>query len=194
MLVRAKISQGFTIVELMIASTIFTSILVLATTAVIAVGRNYQKGITISRSQNATNRVLDDIIRAITVSAVDPVNGGNSLCIGTIRYTMFLDQNVTEDGVHGLWKDEFGSGPCNPITQVELDAGAPGEEMIPVGMRLRNLSATQQGTLWNIRISIVSGPLDLIDPASNTCLSTRQGGQYCNVTDVNALVSRRNYL
>jgi prepilin-type N-terminal cleavage/methylation domain-containing protein len=121
-----KEKAGFTIIELMISTIVFSIILLGATTAVIQIGRMYYKGLVVSQTQETARRVIDDISREIQFSdkrIVRPapvqysISGGqitvNVFCVGTTRYSYVLglqvnnDNNLSEHRLrHTLWQDE----------------------------------------------------------------------------------------
>ena len=61
--------KGFTIVELMFSTTIFSAVLLLCLSALVQIGRMYYKGVTTSQTQEAARAVLDELTQAIQLSA-----------------------------------------------------------------------------------------------------------------------------
>lgn len=138
-------SSGFTIIELMIATVVFSVILLGAVTALIQVGRMYYKGIIASRTQQTARDLLDTISRPIqfngqglAMSPSDPaaalpeVSGIRTkvICIGTQRFTFGLNAQVTDkagldgqynlDGKHqarhAVWQDTISNpSACVPV-------------------------------------------------------------------------------
>lgn len=90
---------GFTIVELMIATVVFSMVLLICSFAVIHIGRVYYRGLILNRTQDTARRVADDITRSVQYSnGVSDIEGPvsdldnnniNHLCIGQNRYTYF---------------------------------------------------------------------------------------------------------
>lgn len=60
-----KNTAGFTIVELMIATVVFSVILILITTGIIQIGKAYYKGIIGSRTQETARKITDEVGRSI---------------------------------------------------------------------------------------------------------------------------------
>lgn len=138
-------SEGFTLVELLISTTVFSVILIAATTSIVQVSRMYSKGIIQSRTQQATRNISDEIVQSIQFSNDDvrhfgPVNNQSLktqvLCVGTTRYTYVLNlqQNSEvpagqfDNGQyplqikHSLWKDMVSTaGECQDAS----DPGTP---------------------------------------------------------------------
>jgi prepilin-type N-terminal cleavage/methylation domain-containing protein len=93
-----KISQGFTIIELMLASMAFSVALLVAISGFIGIGRLFFKGVSNSQTQQITRQAIDDIagnirtapsISDLQQSFFGPSNLAYYLyyCIGNIRYT-----------------------------------------------------------------------------------------------------------
>lgn len=101
-----KNQKGFTILELIIASTVFSLIMLLSTTGLIQIGKTYHKGQITAKTQETTRGVAEEISREVQFSgksvqsshlATDPgadygglgANGVKikATCIGDTRYT-----------------------------------------------------------------------------------------------------------
>lgn len=87
---------GFTIIELLMATTVFSIVLLLAISGFIGIGQAFFKGVSNSQAQQVARQTIDDIagnIRAApTISSQQtylPPGGGRYLyyCINNIRYT-----------------------------------------------------------------------------------------------------------
>ena len=103
--------KGFTILELMIATMVFSVILLGATTALIQIGKLYYKGVVSNRTQEVTRGIVDQIGQdlqfnagALTTYIPAPYPGITSspsstlkigaYCVGTTRYTYILNVQV----------------------------------------------------------------------------------------------------
>jgi prepilin-type N-terminal cleavage/methylation domain-containing protein len=110
--------NGFTIIELLFSTTIFSLVLLLCLSGLIQIGRMYYKGVTTSQTQQAARTLLDEISQSIQFSAADvteirlpgtgnlpgpelygtagPIPSGQTavgyFCVGTIRYTFAMDR------------------------------------------------------------------------------------------------------
>ncbi len=98
--------KGFTLVELMIASTVFAMLLLIATTALIQIGRVYYKGIISSQTQESARSIIDEITRSIQFNggSVKPVmamgpSPSNYFCIDDQRYSFVLGRKLLNSGV-----------------------------------------------------------------------------------------------
>ena len=68
-----KYEQGFTLVELMIALSIFSTILVISTLLLSQIGRLYTKGVNQAAVQNATRNISSDISTTLQFSGDEPI-------------------------------------------------------------------------------------------------------------------------
>lgn len=98
--------KGFTIVELMFATVIFSLILLLCLSSLVQIGRMYYKGVTTAQTQETARGLMDEVVQAIQFSSggitsptgpngpvVNPTdNPVGNFCIGSTRYTYALDR------------------------------------------------------------------------------------------------------
>jgi len=86
--------DGFTIVELLIATSIFSVILLTALAGFIEIGRLFYKGVSTTGTQNIANQISQDILGDFTtaenVSSASSGNGYTYYCVGNTRYTYNL--------------------------------------------------------------------------------------------------------
>lgn len=135
---RPQHQAGFTLVELLIATTVFSVILMAAAAALVQVGRMYYKGVVTTQVQNVARTVIDDVSRTIQFgdgsyekipaeasppTAQPPIQ---VICVGNTRYTYVVGMQVNNkipSGIynsaeypnqirHALWQDEIGSQQC----------------------------------------------------------------------------------
>ncbi|NBU34262.1 hypothetical protein EB118_16100 [bacterium] len=235
-----KHTNGFTIIELMFATTTFSVVLLLCLTGVIQIGRMYYKGLTTSQTQQTARSLLDELTQSIQLSgsnitATRNLSGGTApigpsiaavtspttgttgfFCIGTTRYTYALDrqQDNTNDGLkkkilHAMWADE--PGVCASVTNltqyftdfpVDLTQPTPssynGRDVLADNMRLTRLAIQQlsDDSVWQVTLTVAYGDEDLLitDPNNSTrriCQSTSLGGQFCAISELSTIVTRR---
>jgi len=214
-----KHNQGFTIIELLVASLVFATILTLVSVGLLQVGKVYYKGVTTTRTQETTRDIMDTISRTIqfdggTVTPIT-VDGGTNLsyfCINNDRYTFTLGKQLTDDtspgpnqSNHVLVKD---SAPCGG--SADFGALSPtATELMATRMRLVKLQLNNLGgSLYSVTVRVVSGDDDLLcspgvpgdcnltTPTTNldkddlTCKSIT-GGQFCAPAQLQAAVQKR---
>lgn len=94
--------KGFTIIELMIATAVLSTILVLATVVMVNIGSLYYKGINQARVQDDARSITDDIIKNIQLNDQPPigpvpvpgVSNSYAYCVGPVRYTYVLGAQI----------------------------------------------------------------------------------------------------
>jgi prepilin-type N-terminal cleavage/methylation domain-containing protein len=84
-------TAGFTIVELLLATSVFSIILLAALASFLQVGRLFYKGVSLTNTQNTATQVLNDVAHSLqtssTLSLPTTANGYTYTCIGNARYT-----------------------------------------------------------------------------------------------------------
>lgn len=217
---RARHQQGFTLIELMIATMVFSVILLGATTAVVQIGRMYYKGVIASRTQETARRTIDDISRTIQFNdteivpvapatiAVTGLSNGNvtirATCVGTTRYTYALNAQVDRQNDvnsnrlrHALWQDTVSDPSVCGANLPNLgneEPSAGGRELLGRYMRLKNLNIDPLGNPTTIAITVIYGDNDLLVPnASNptSCRGAVQGAQWCAFSSLTTQVRQR---
>lgn len=99
--------QGFTLVELLIATAFFSFILLFVTFGYVQINKAYNKGITVKKMHETARFLVEDISRALTsiTSSVDPS--------GLIRIVPTANGGslAVSDAVCYRWFTGFGSSP-----------------------------------------------------------------------------------
>lgn len=205
---RPSNSRGFTLVELMIATTVFSVVLLIVSVGLIQIGRAYYKNITSSRTQEAARSVIDDISGSSQLSESPPRISGDgvatpgAVCLGTDRYTYRIDDPISAPGEHALYADKISaSAECTPVN---LASPPEGRELLSENMRLLHFSVTPMGGLTNVHIKVGYGDSDLlthyhengtrnlaVSPSDAQCRSSSQGGTFCAVSELETIVKRR---
>lgn len=207
--------QAFTILELLIATMIFSVILLLVTTGVLQIGKTYYKGLLQSRTQETARNIINEISQGIqfsgeTVQPTAPSNpaanpyprsggvGKYTFCINGIGYAYVLDRELsTAAGPNKVSKTLISfSTPCNGFNPSAHDvATKTGKELLGQGMHLSELNVTDNGnSTYTIRVGIASGEFDLFNTNANgihhQCRSGA-GSQFCAVSILTTTVHKR---
>ncbi len=207
-----KREDGFTIVELMIATAVFSLVLLLCSFAIIHVGRMYYKGMITNRTQDVSRKVTDDIARAIQFGGSGDgfwregsntfANAGEvrALCLGSVRYSFSTERALGSDLPalpHVLWKDRIPvGGPCSPLDISQQDPGGiDGVELLGENMRVPVLDVPPPtGAIWDITVRIVYGQdEDLFEDGDvfSLCKGVNASGQFCAVSAFKTSVAKR---
>lgn len=205
-------SQGFTVIELMIATAVFAVVLVVVTAGILQVSRLYYKGVTASNTQNTARSVIDTISQAIQFGggAVVPTSSGVAtptapkvFCIGDQRFTYDLGWQVVDtapnstkhQAYHALVQDTLAG--CNASSVQALNTQTVlGRELLSPNMRLSKLNVTAIGTnQYRVELRIIYGDDDLLKPpqdsATTTCINETAGTQFCSVIELSTVVTKR---
>lgn len=198
--------KGFTIMELIIASTVFSTMMLLATTGILQIGKIYYKGMATQRTQETTRAILDDVTRNYQISPVALPDNDTAgvLCIGQLRYNYRIGVKLDDTNPHMLWTDRIISGgtcaPLNMTQAVPSDANtdmtdlgkSAQQELIPKNMRLSKFDIATSNGGMSVNVQVVYGDLDLTpDLANPECIPISQGGQFCAVAQLSTFVKKR---
>lgn len=181
---------GFTILELMVASTVFAVIMLVVAFGVISFTNSYSNGIISSVVQSSARSIMAQISDTIEFSEGSPIiisagsdsNNQNELCVdGSTMYIWVLGQEVTDNSTnisqHQAYQALLDSNyPCDSIltsnfstwinAQNPNNGNAFVRELLGQHMRLNTLSLTTSGdNLYTIHIRVIYGDDDLLTPS-----------------------------
>lgn len=184
-------SKGFTVIELMIATTIFSVVLLVCTFGLIQIGRTYYKGTALVRTQNVTRAAFEDISQAIQYGESIPnrnaplTSPNNSVCIGNRLYTYYMN-TVPVNDTTGLIVQQVDSS-CAPIP------GTRPRQLLGKNMRLTQFLINKvagSDYVYAVIIKVNYGDPALSPGPDNNCLSGN-GSQFCATSELNTTVRRR---
>jgi len=213
---RRKIgAAGFTILELMIASSVFAVILLVIAVGVINFTNSYYKGIISSETQSVAQTIMADISQSIEFGEPGNLNLSNGnvsgVCIDNTLYAYVVGQQVTDSspngsqnqGYHGLVAGNIGCSSLSTLTPY-LGSGSQGNsgslppgarELLSQYMRLGVLSVTPDaGGLYTIQVRVLYGDDDLFNQTTNWATALCSGGpgsQFCAVSNLTTTVEKR---
>lgn len=205
--------HGFTVVELMIATLVFSVILLLLTSAMIRLGRMYYKGLASTKVQEVSRSVIEDISQSIQFAGGDvfatAANGSvQGYCVGTRRYSFVPYQAYTAAGEHKLLSGTVPQGCVKGVTAArDMTTTLSGDEQELLGedMRVVNLKIENSLTsgLYKVTVRIAYGKDDVLCSPTGSgcapdvnhdnlvCRSGSKASQFCAVSEVTATVQRR---
>jgi prepilin-type N-terminal cleavage/methylation domain-containing protein len=198
--------QGFTIVELMIATTVFAVVLLLCTYGLLEIGRTYYKGVTTSRTQETARIITDDVVEALQFNGGQVEVGHPGWhCIGTKRYSYQLNRQLTDTN-HALVTDVPPASCTAGTGALPIGGAIPADsrELLNVRTRLSrfDIVAVNSNGLYRVTVRIVSGEDSMlvdrdgngtINTADNPieCRNERTGSKFCAATELTTLVQKR---
>jgi type II secretory pathway pseudopilin PulG len=178
---RKHSEEGFTIVELMIAAAVMSTILVVSSVVMIGIGTLYYKGINQSQVQDNVRSINDEVAQHLELSdqfkTGSLLSGGvtvKSYCMGATRYSFAIGIQLGTIP-HVLWRDIDNSGTCQPqdVTSTGLTGGT---ELIAPHSRLTNFTITQANPSdpYEITVGVAYGDDDLLCSASvaGSCITS----------------------
>lgn len=197
-------NKAFTIIELLIASLVFTTVLLLCLEGIIRLGKIYVKNVSISRTNQFVRSFTEEISNQLKYGPREPIIVGSiageyRICSSNNAYRIVYNNNTTGS----IFKKNNPS--CqSPITGNFFDGA---ENVGPVGMRILSFSTgavTGSASLWSISIRVALGDSDLLQDdagrlANNTgvelakvkCKPGISGNEFCAVLGLTTQVSRR---
>jgi prepilin-type N-terminal cleavage/methylation domain-containing protein len=210
---------GFTIIELLIATLVFSVVLVVITVGIIQIAHVYYKGVIEGNTQGVARNILDTVAQGIQFNGGDvstapgSVAPGSSLafCVGNQQYSYTLGYQVEDSPIpsayqsyHALVQNNLAGCVGTPAQNVRA-ATVNGREMVGSHMRLSNIIVTPIAGTSNYRVlvRVVYGDDDLLySPSAPTsaagptrpdavCRPVRVGSQFCAVAELNTVVQKR---
>jgi prepilin-type N-terminal cleavage/methylation domain-containing protein len=209
---RSSYESGFTILELMVASAVFTIILLVVAIGVLSFTNSYYKGITSSKTQVMTRAIMAEITQSIQFGkSITALSGSGNVfgsCIDNTLYSYALGQQVTDVAPQGgLHQDYHGLIVTTGSDCTNATPSLPSTPTLPTGsrellgnrMRLSALTITPSGNLYIVHIRVLYGDDDLFTPtvSGNTdwsaefCASGHAGSQFCASSDLTTTIERR---
>lgn len=182
-------SKGFTLVELLLSTALFSFVLLFVTASFVQINRAYNKGITVKRIHESTRLIVADMSRTISstssngfdYSAID-----NCILVGGARYkwqTGFITTGGSADD-WSLIKDR--EIDC----KVDGNANASGTvNLLDPKIIVHNISLTQLGTTNTYRLIIELGS-DRDDGGGAPCNQIQDA--YCDRASLSTVLTLRS--
>jgi prepilin-type N-terminal cleavage/methylation domain-containing protein len=203
-------AKGFTIMELLVATVVFSVVLLVVTAGILQIARVYYKGVTESSTQNTARSIIDTVSQAIqfsggnvTATAGSPTPGSSyAFCVGNQQFSYTLGWQVENNPYatknqtwHALVQDTAAGCSSSSAPQNVRNQEIHGRDLMGSHMRLANLSVTPVGTnQYRVQVRVVYGDNDLLfNPTATTasCRGFKAGTQFCSVADLSTVVVKR---
>lgn len=209
-------NSGFTIIELLIATTVFSFILLLCTMGLILVGRMYQKGVIRSQTQEVARSIVVKLAESIQFSGGD-VSGvathgsdttSKGFCVDNKRFSYRQDFKLVEGATgpqetnHALVADTINACAANSVQNLS-SGSVSGDELLSPNMRVVEISVCRPvspaecsdpppfgSDLYKVTVKIAYGDSDLFDVSGN-CIANRLGGSFCATSNLSTIVQKR---
>lgn len=201
-----RTNAGFTIVELMIATTVLAVILLLSTVVITRIGNLYFKGVNQSRVQSNARDIAGQLTQDIQLSSTPPsynpsvLVGGKPakvICVGSVRYTFIDNVKIGTNGYkHVLWRDA--PGTCATNVGADLTTAlSDGDELVGGNTLITKFDFPSMANGMQpitINIAYIGGETVPGNALNSTNPATCKGGagtQYCATANLSTVVVQR---
>ncbi len=199
-------SRGFTIIELMIATSAFSLLLMAMLSAFVFLGRLYYKGISEANTQEVARSVLSRTSDVVRLSGSSIANAPASFgwdgahCIGNKKYSYKINKqltsNVEDDTLQSdqvlIESDDPG---CSNTRSSDPRPGDNPNELLEELMGLAEFNILEQNNLVDVDITITLGDNDQFtrDDQGKAigCQSDMAGSEFCAVSELDTVVFRK---
>lgn len=177
--------RGFTIIELVIATLVFSTVMLVVTGAIVRFTTNYQKSLAQTTTQNATRSIIDSIAESLQfkrdkVRPLASVNGSEGYCVGTTRYSFMPGRMLNQDepNMHAFVEQRNTGNNCPDDELLNLDQSLPPDttELLGPNMRVSKFSIDKSSSseLWTVSLRVVYGDDEVL------CSPGAPGGGDCD--------------
>lgn len=190
---RRHSSAGFTIIELMVAMSVFAAMLLILAAGVIHFTNDYFRSVTQTKTQTVARNVANDIAASIEFGrkisqGQDTTNTYKYLCVDNTMYVWQVNPKPIGPGnPHALMRNSSATD-CTP------QDFSTGVELLGSGMQVSVLDIAQDPAtkLWSVHVRVASGDNTLLSgPQRNLACNSGAGSQFCAVSDVTTVVMQR---
>ena len=201
--VHSNTSSGFTIVELMIATAVFSTILVAITFGFMHFSGLYYKGVYTSETQNIARDISDEVSNAVRYGTGEPktiptgVDGDTPqegadvvFCAGGYRFVTRLGVQYVDNTTPGFYmQPQVGNNCAN-------GGSSQRKQLLAKNMRVAGIKFYQnQSNVYTFKITIAYGDDDLLTAKSDVSgavqCKTGAGATYCAVSSLITTIEKR---
>lgn len=188
--------KGFTIIELLIAISVFSVTILLVTSVVLGISKQYQKASYTAKlndaSRNFQQDIKDSILQGNTVTQYINKND-HALCTGNIKYYWTTPNTESPPALPDLLKlglFKISNNSSDPDCLVD---GSDGTNLLPKDAFVKSIILTKNGSVNNLTTSFAIGSADMFvdSDVSNSCLPTLKGGDFCSKVEYSSTIGVR---
>lgn len=192
-----KNNKGFTVVELMIAISVFATAMTLVLAGVIFISRQYQQTSNRVALEEASRNIHQQITQSIQFSGTNilsEVTGApySAVCVGNYMYIYGANEPVNSQAAYisqaeGLYIKDNPGVTCDPAL-VNINGA---RNLLPSGAKVTLFSVTATG---NVSTVFAKAPDDLLSyPGGGvvTCNTTITGREFCATVRLDSSATRR---
>lgn len=211
MIRRMTRQNGFTIIELMIATVVFSLVLTASTAAIVQLGRQYYRGVIQAQLQDNNRAILDEIAQTVQFSSAEVAGDSEAssdpvdiriFCVGAKRYVLDMQQqkwdadDASVNRKAAVFTVDNGVEECDRSTFTSRQAVT--RELVDRGSRITKFSITPlaDGSLYKIEVFMAHGDDDLLrsddaDPDRIICKEQGIAVELCAISELSTIVQRR---
>lgn len=198
-------NKGFTIIELMIAISILSVIMLISSTAIIFIARQYQNGVTRTTLQSASRQLHQKFTDSIKFSGGEIIqtdsDGYSVICVGDSRYyfkTPLTGSITTTTGMSNLFFDKNSSGFSSSTCGAGLNESSSAK-LLPNNSRVAQALLacdTPSPKSCTLKTTFISGDDDLFNVSTSTDIDTLSckagiGNQWCSIVNLRSTVNSK---
>lgn len=196
-------SKGFTIIEMLIASMVFTTVLLLCMDGITRIAKLYIKNASISRTNEFTKSLIEDLSQQIRYGSslpkiISPATSTDPwlLCISGYAYRIQINVKAASS------VQKKSDPTCSLYSSVANFSDV--DSVAPPAARILVFSVSNTGKVWDLNMRVALGDDDLMQddtgksPATSgvnlsnvKCKSGSSGGEFCAVIPLSTTVTRR---
>lgn len=181
--------SGFTLVELLMAMTLFSFMLILITSGFITVAKIYQSTLAARKTQSSARLAIEEVARQARNANTAQLAGGNTLCLyGTSNVRFRLIDNGTTSS---LVREVF-TNCADLAVYSDRQTLTPPDLRVPLsnGFVASILDSTSPTPSVEFTLKVTTNTPDLINGLNN-CSQGVPGTQFCSTTLLTTSVALR---
>jgi prepilin-type N-terminal cleavage/methylation domain-containing protein len=210
-------SSGFTIIELLVATLVFSIVLLVILAAFIQISRLFYKGVNMNNTQESARVITQDIASDIQFSPTGPSPSNfvytnsstpaGQFCVGVHRYTYKIGHQLGTGPTasdYGVVRDTIGTTQdCPDYTRLAQNAGSK-EELLDTGMQLNSIGikCTVGRCTVSVHVVFYGGDNNVFSTKTSAynstpwlapdaeCTGSLQSSQFCATADYDRTVGQ----
>lgn len=191
--------KGFTLIELTLAMTIFSFMLLIVSSGFLHIVRIQESGVVSRNTQQNARLALEQVVREARTASDSAVLASGTLCLvapsGLVLYRIKPDNR--------LWRATMGYNPALGTVANACNSGtiAGDSAVTATNVAVTVFAATEVQTpsaafanpnpkSLQLRLTVTSTDFSQLNAAHTSCLA-QSGSQFCSVTSLNSTASLR---
>jgi prepilin-type N-terminal cleavage/methylation domain-containing protein len=187
--------KGFTIVELLIAISVFSMAIMIVTAVVLGIARQYQKASYTVQLNDASRNIHEALAKDINYggSSSEVLSDGLKKWVCSDNGVMYAWTATSGSSIsYGLYRYDLAATQTCDASVFDI-AIQQGVNLLPKNGFVANFSKDDIGAgaseiKTNFRVGTADMFTDINNPSTSNCLPTLKGGDFCSVVQYNSVV------